>query len=85
MSLENRVQMNTSGIRDESMKMKGAQTYFNELEGAWYTYIQSAIVNDLRVELGNGIAGHDGFEGGWTKLCSGNLSSDVALAYRIDF
>ena len=82
MSLENRVQMNTSGIRDAAMKIKGAQIYFNELEEAWHDYTKSTIVNDLRLELGKGVAGINGFEGGWRRLCKGDISGEVAMGYE---
>ena len=83
MTLENRVQMNTSGVRDAAMEVQGADVYFQGLSQAWRAFIKSASVHDMKVEIGEGVAGENGLEGGWTSLCNGKLQSDVALAYRI--
>lgn len=81
MSLANRVQMNTSGIRDALMKAMGAKVYFNDQGSAWEKFVSSESAKDMKLEMHRGVKGDDGFEGGWTRACEGKLLGDVALAY----
>lgn len=83
MALANRVQMNTSDIRDAAMERDGANAYFEDLTKAWHKFLKSKSTSDLKLEIGAGLAGSNGFEAGWTRLCGGNVSGNVALAYKI--
>ena len=80
--LANRVQMNASGIRDALMKQDGAEKYFEDLNKAWDQFIKGESAKDLKLEIGTGVKGDDGLEGGWTRLCNGNIPGNGALAYR---
>ena len=82
-TLENRVQMNTSGLRDTAMDRYGEEAYFNAYENAWQSFVKSPAISDLKLEIREGIAGDNGFEGGWTQLCEGQVPGDVALVYRL--
>jgi hypothetical protein len=79
----NRIRMNTSPIRDALSRSEGDVQYFQSLQKAWENFRQSSIVSDLKLELGQGIAGSDGFEGGWSRIIEGKVGSDVALTYRV--
>ena len=81
-SLDNRVQMNASGIRDTAMEKYGAEAYFKGYDDAWLDFVKSPTIRDLKLVIAEGVAGNDGFEGGWTKFCEGKVPGDVALAYR---
>ena len=83
--LESRVQMNTSGIRDAAMEIHGAEAYFKNVMDAWQQFNRSDSVSDIRVQVGEGVAGDNGFEGGWTKICEGKIPADVAMAYNFRF
>jgi hypothetical protein len=78
-----RIRMNTTAVKDAQMEVEGEQAYFDEYFKAWTAFTNSSCVRELKVELGNGIKGVNGFEGGWRKLREGHVPSDVALAYRI--
>ena len=78
-----RIQMNMSPIKDKLMEVEGAGAYLSEYSEAWESLRRSGCLDDLKLEVGKGIAGEDGIEGGWTKLCRGGMPGDVALAYRV--
>ncbi|KAK3058288.1 hypothetical protein LTR09_001366 [Extremus antarcticus] len=78
-----RIQMNTTEVRDVMMERDGAGKYFEGLDAAWDRYRQSSVVSDMKLQLGKGIDGDEGFEGGWTRICDGWLPSDVAQAYTV--
>ncbi|KAK5168768.1 uncharacterized protein LTR77_006077 [Saxophila tyrrhenica] len=78
-----RIRMNTSGVRETLLKNGDANAYFQGVDEAWGRFRQSSCVSDLKLQLGHGIAGDDGFEGGWTAICEGRVKSDVAMAYRV--
>ena len=80
-SLTNRVQMNASAMRDAMMKRNGAEVYFSDLQKAWESFIKGESASDLKLKMGFDVQGNDGLEGGWTRLCEGAFTSDVALAY----
>ena len=82
MALANRVQMNTSDIRDAAMERDGAEAYFKDVMEAWGKFVQRGSASDFKLEIGQGVAGSNGFEGGWTRLCEGKVIGDLALAYR---
>jgi hypothetical protein len=79
----NRIQMNTSGIKDVLLESEGADAYFKECSEAFSRFRSSICVQHLRTELREGIKGDHGYEGGWTDILEGKVPSDVALAYRI--
>lgn len=81
-TLNNRIQMNTSGLRDAAMEKYGAEEYFTGFDAAWKEFVKSSSVSDLKLELNNGVAGDDGFEGGWSEFCKGLVPADVARVYR---
>lgn len=82
MSLKNRVQMNTSGIRDTAIEKYGAEAHFKDVERTWQSFLQSPLMSDLKVEIGEGVAGENGFEGGWTKPIDGKVPGNIAMAFR---
>lgn len=82
-ALPNRTMMNTTGIRDAKMKSLSEEQYFRGLEKAWQGYLERGSVDDLKLDVGEGTAGHRGFEGGWSDLCTGKLPGDTARVYRM--
>jgi hypothetical protein len=81
-TLSNRVKMNTSRVRDAAMEKFGAEPYFRGFDDAWQDFVKSSGVKDLKLEMGEGVAGKDGFEGGWSAFCKGTVPIDVAKVYR---
>jgi hypothetical protein len=81
-TLDNRIQMNTSGLRDVAMEKYGAKEYFDGFSAAWKDFVKSSAISDLKLEIRDGVSGDNGFEGGWTEFCKGNVPADVAMVYR---
>ena len=81
-TLGNRVQMNTSGLRDVAMERYGAKEYFDGFSIAWKDFVKSSAISDLKLEIRAGLSGENGFERGWTEFCKGNVPADVAMVYR---
>ena len=82
-AMPNRFRMNTSPLRDALMNKLGVAAYFKEVEEAWDKFLKGGNVNDLRLEIGQGVGGTNGFEGGWSKYCEGSVAGDAAMAYRM--
>lgn len=78
-----RIQMNMSGIREAMLERGSATSYFGNLQRAYAAFRQSSCAEDLKLEVGSGIRGERGVEGGWSRLCRGEVESDVALAFTI--
>ncbi|KAL4744709.1 hypothetical protein BDW72DRAFT_77305 [Aspergillus terricola var. indicus] len=81
----NKVQMNTSDIYEAAIKLRGAADYFRAVDEAWKSWLENreTAAPDLRLVWGKGIAGEDGIEAGWDKLCAGSVAPSEALIYRV--
>jgi hypothetical protein len=78
-------QTNTSGIRDAATANGGAAEYFassGRLFEEWQKE-RKLVVPDLKVIMGDGVKGEKGIEGGWGRLCQGNVGADEGLVYRL--
>ena len=85
MSRLGKVQYNTSGVQDTVMQSVGAESYFSTLNPLWNQWLRDRprSVPDLQIEWGKGTSGAGGIEGGWKRLCQGQVSADEGLVYRI--
>lgn len=81
--LSNRTMMNTTGIRDAMMKSLGEVEYWQGVEKAWLGFLERGSVDDLKIEVGEGVAGDRGFERGWSDLSVGKLAVDGAKVYKM--
>ncbi|KAL3428617.1 hypothetical protein BDV09DRAFT_75216 [Aspergillus tetrazonus] len=81
----NKVQMNTSDVYEAAIKLRGAADYFREVDQAWESWLENreAAAPDLHLVWGEGIAGEEGIEAGWDKLCASSVAPREALVYRI--
>ncbi|KAL4770536.1 hypothetical protein BDW60DRAFT_223883 [Aspergillus nidulans var. acristatus] len=81
----NKVQMNTSDVYEIAIKLRGAADYFREVDKAWKSWLENreAAAPDLHLVWGEGIAGEEGIEAGWDKLCASSVAPGEALVYRI--
>jgi hypothetical protein len=83
-AVKNRFQMNTSPVQDVALRLRGEDEYFEELERAWEDRVRrGTLMKGLRMEWGSEIEGRDGVEGGWDKVCHGEVESDVGLVYMM--
>lgn len=78
-----RIQMNMSGIRDAMLEKGNSTEYFKDLQKAYAAFRQSSSGEDLKVDLGSGVRGEQGLEGGWQRLCRGEVAGNVALAFKV--
>ena len=85
MSKLGKVQYNTSGVQDAVMKADGAEAYFYKLAHRWDEFYRArhASVPDMRIVWGEGISGARGVEGGWERLCKGQVGGGEGLVYRL--
>ncbi|KAK6438269.1 hypothetical protein LTR95_005534 [Oleoguttula sp. CCFEE 5521] len=79
-----RVQMNTSAVRDVLIGRDGAKAVFEELDEAWKGFEGRAFAKGLKLKMGKGAGGEDGFEGGWESLCEGKADAVDGVVYRMD-
>ncbi|CBF80632.1 hypothetical protein AN8478.2 [Aspergillus nidulans FGSC A4] len=81
----NKVQMNTSDVYEAAIKLRGAADYFREVDQAWQSWLENreAAAPDLNLVWGEGIAGQEGIEAGWDRLCASSVAPGEALVYRI--
>lgn len=78
-----KVQLNTSGVKDRALERRGAKFYYSDMMKGWEKWIESGGLEGMRLDLGNGIGGSDGIEGGWSNICKGNVDGDVGMAYMV--
>ncbi|KAK6440623.1 hypothetical protein LTR95_003155 [Oleoguttula sp. CCFEE 5521] len=79
-----RVQMNTSSVRDALFERYGAKAVFEELDEAWKGFEGRGFSKGLKLKVGRGAGGEDGFEGGWQVLCEGRADAVDGVVYRMD-
>jgi hypothetical protein len=79
-----KVQYNTSGVQDVAMQLNGAEAYFNTVTQLWDQWVRDRhrSIPDMRVVWGKGISGTDGIEGGWKRLCQGQVDPQEGLVYQ---
>ena len=64
----NRHRMNTTGLRDAMKARLGEPEYFDELDRAFKEFERRGGFEYLKLEVGNGLDGKDGFANGWSLL-----------------
>nr|OQO16020.1 hypothetical protein B0A51_17805 [Rachicladosporium sp. CCFEE 5018] len=79
-----RVQMNTSAVRDVLIERDGAKAVFDELDEAWRGFEVRGFAKGLKLKIGKGAGGEEGFEGGWRGLCEGRADAVDGVVYRMD-
>ncbi|KAL4905558.1 hypothetical protein BDW74DRAFT_177927 [Aspergillus multicolor] len=81
----NKVQMNTSPAYEEAIKLVGAEEYYRGAQERWDAWLENREIAapDLRLVWGEGIAGENGIEGCWEKLCNSEVRPEEAHVFRI--
>ncbi|RDW68898.1 DUF2855 family protein [Aspergillus mulundensis] len=81
----NRVQMNTSPAYEEAIKLVGAEEFYRGVQERWNSWLENreAAAPDLRLVWGGGVAGEEGIEGCWGKLCGSKVRPEEAHVFRI--
>lgn len=79
-ALPERVQMNTSEVREAVIEAIGAKAYFEGVEEGWKGFCERGGCGGVRVEVGRGVGG---LEEGWGRLCAGEADGVGGLAYLL--
>ncbi|KAL9597893.1 MAG: hypothetical protein Q9219_004846 [cf. Caloplaca sp. 3 TL-2023] len=77
-----KVPSNASSAREAVIERVGADRYFEGLEEAFEEILRKGGLG-LEVELGRGMVGDEGVEGGWRRLCEGCVEGRKGLAYLL--
>ncbi|KAI4201021.1 MAG: hypothetical protein LQ346_002263 [Caloplaca aetnensis] len=77
-----RVASNASTARDAAVERVGAEDYFGELEVAFGEMMWRGALG-LEVQVGSGMEGKAGVEGGWMMLCDGGVDGRTGLVFWI--
>ncbi|KAJ5622507.1 hypothetical protein N7528_005739 [Penicillium herquei] len=80
-----KIQCNTSGMQDSAIDSLGVETFFQAITASWEKLLNErhSWAPDLKIVWGHGISGDRGIEGGWTRLCRGEVGAEEALVYRL--
>ncbi|CAI7590887.1 unnamed protein product [Penicillium glandicola] len=80
-----KVQYNTSGVQDTILESVGPETYFATRGAQWEKWLDERhlSVPGMQILLGRGVSGPDGVEGGWDRLCHGQVGAEEGLVYKM--
>ena len=80
-----RIQANTSGLRDMAMQKMGEANYFESMSKAWQLVRErkGGPIPGMELSWGEGMIGENGVEGGWKKLCAGDVTPDKGLVFEL--
>ncbi|KAL2857217.1 hypothetical protein BJY01DRAFT_136712 [Aspergillus pseudoustus] len=80
-----KVRTNTSAIQETAIELQGAGPYFAEFTKRWNLWLghRECAAPDLKLVWGDGVAGGEGIEGGWDRLCEGKVKPEEVLVYRL--
>ena len=71
-----RVQMNTSVVREQAIGAIGAGAYFEGVEEGWKGFCERGGCEGVEVEVGKGI---EAFGKGWERVCEGEVGGGEAF------
>ena len=77
------VQMNTSPLREQAIATLSEPTYFAEAEAAKKAFFARGGIPGLRLKWYNGMAGPDGLEGAWARLCTGSVPPNEGIVVKL--
>ena len=79
-----KIQLNSSGVRDQAMRLESEESYFEKLSSTWDQWRKDGGARGMEICWGHGIGSDEGIEGGWTQLCEGRVKPGMGLVYRTD-
>lgn len=85
MVAEGKIQYNTSGVQDTLLQGDSPQKYLDAVNKRWEQWLdeRNVTVPDMRLVWGSGVDGPQGIEGGWQRLCQGDVGSEECLVYEL--
>ncbi|KAJ5209984.1 Protein of unknown function DUF2855 [Penicillium cf. griseofulvum] len=80
-----KVQYNTSSVQDTILESGDAEAYLATRNAEWEKWLDNRhlSVPGKQVVFGRGVSGADGVEGGWERLCHGQVGADEGLVYKM--
>ncbi|KAJ5462429.1 hypothetical protein N7530_010634 [Penicillium desertorum] len=80
-----KVQFNTSGVQDTILESVGPEAYFATRGAQWEKWLDDRhlSVPGMQIVFGSGVSGADGVEGGWDRLCHGQVRAEEGLVYKM--
>ncbi|KAJ5520930.1 hypothetical protein N7463_001383 [Penicillium fimorum] len=80
-----KVQYNTSGVQDTILDSVDLEAYFKTRTTQWERWLDERhlSVPGKQIVFGRGVSGANGVEGGWERLCHGQVGGDEGLVYKI--
>ncbi|KAJ6186545.1 hypothetical protein N7519_007846 [Penicillium mononematosum] len=80
-----KVQFNTSGVQDTILESVGPEAYFATRRAQWEKWLDDRhlSVPGMQIVFGSGVSGADGVEGGWDRLCHGQVRAEEGLVYKM--
>lgn len=74
-----KVRLNTSGLRDQAIKVIGADAYFTESDEAWEKCVADGAYGNIEIKVLRSVKGEQGIEGAWTDLCARKVPPTTGL------
>lgn len=74
-----KVQLNTSGLRDWTIKAVGAERYYRAADETWKRCVGDATFANIVVRSLRGVEGAGGIEGAWSDLCNRRVPPSIGL------
>jgi hypothetical protein len=80
-----KVQYNTSGVQDTVLESMDQEAYFTTQKKFWEQWLDRRQLNapGMEIVMGSGVSGTDGVEGGWERLCHGEVRPEEGLVYKM--
>ncbi|KAI9042433.1 DUF2855 family protein [Aspergillus affinis] len=85
MVAEGKIQYNTAGVQDTLLQGNIPDDYLNAVNKRWNQWLdeRNVAIPDMRLVWGSGVDGPQGIDGGWQRLCHGDVGSEEALVYEL--
>ncbi|KGO78344.1 Protein of unknown function DUF2855 [Penicillium italicum] len=80
-----KVQYNTSGVQDTILETVGPEAYFAARGAQWEKWLDERHLSEpgMKIVFGSGVSGAGGVEGGWDRLCRGQVGAEEGLVYKL--
>ncbi|CAG8909910.1 unnamed protein product [Penicillium egyptiacum] len=80
-----KIQFNTSGVQDTILESVGPEAYFATRGAQWEKWLDDRhlSVPGMQIAFGSGVSGVSGVEGGWDRLCHGQIRAEEGLVYKM--
>ncbi|KAJ3474723.1 hypothetical protein NLG97_g9721 [Lecanicillium saksenae] len=74
-----KVRLNTSGLRDQAIKVLGAEEFFGEADETWKRCVADKTFDNIDLTVLTTVQGRHGIEGAWDDLCNRKVPPTTGL------